>query len=39
MAAEYLSGGIPVACVIESTSSVRAAAVVNAPEWTLNAAR
>jgi hypothetical protein len=37
--AAYLSGGIPVACVIESTSSVSVAAVVNAPEWTLSAAR
>ena len=39
LTAEYLSDGIPVACVIESTSSVSAAAVANAPEWTLSAAR
>src|SRR6201995_2514925 len=37
MAAAYPSGGIPVASVIEFTSSVRVAAVANAPEWTLSA--
>ena len=35
----YLSGGRPVACVMTSTSSISTAAVANAPEWTLNAAR
>jgi hypothetical protein len=32
MAAEYWSGGSPVACVIASTSSISAAAVAKAPE-------
>jgi hypothetical protein len=35
----YLSGGRPVASVIASTSSISAAAVVKAPEWTSSAAR